>query len=263
MNTGARVKGLLLLIVGFWLSFNLSMAQSFNDYEAEEFISKSDTLKYRILYPDKYKEGEKYPLLLFLHGAGERGDDNQKQLALGGEYFLNTKIRRKYPAIIVFPQCPNDVMWTNRKKYKDHSDIWNFEFPIKEAPRPTKLTNTLVDSIVNSGSVRKESVYIMGISMGGIGTLEYLYRWPGKYAGAIVICGGHDEKLTDKYQTTPVWFFHGGMDDVVPNKYSKQVFNRLKKGNKNTRYTLFPNDNHNSWDNTFKNPKLLKWLFKQ
>ena len=93
-------------------------AQDFNAYKKEQFILNQDTLKYRILYPEKMKKGKKYPLVLFLHGAGERGSDNQKQLTHGGKLFLDKKMRRKYPAVVLFPQCPNDSMWTNRQKEK-------------------------------------------------------------------------------------------------------------------------------------------------
>nr|WP_321452072.1 dienelactone hydrolase family protein [uncultured Carboxylicivirga sp.] len=232
-------------------------------YEFKSFVNGTDTLKYRILYPENMKAEKKYPMILFMHGAGERGSDNQKQLTHGGELFLQDKIRKNYPAIVVFPQCPQGIMWTNRQKHQNEQGEWIFEYPVEnEAPWPAQMVDQLVDKITQSGQVNKNRIYIMGISMGGIGTLEFLYRFPDKYAAAVVICGGHNAELTAVYQTTPIWFFHGGKDNVVPNHYSKEVFDKVKAFNKRTKYTLYPEANHNSWDQALEEPNLLKWLFK-
>nr|WP_321410520.1 dienelactone hydrolase family protein [uncultured Carboxylicivirga sp.] len=239
-------------------------AQEYDAYEKKVFIEGSDTLQYRILYPEKMKEGKKYPLILFLHGAGERGDDNQKQLTHGGKLFLDNKIRKKYPAIVVFPQCPDGVMWTNRQKHQNEDGEWMFEFPVdNKAPWPALLVDQLVDEIAQSKQVDKKKMYIMGISMGGIGTLEFLYRFENKYAAATVICGGHNPELSKSYQDKPIWFFHGGKDNVVPMHYSKDVFDKIQTYNSKTKYTLYPEANHNSWDAALAEPKLLHWLFSK
>lgn len=257
-----KAKNYLLFSVCFWVGFSCIHAQNLTLYEHKYFGKGADTLKYRILYPENMEEGKKYPLVLFLHGSGERGIDNMKQLAHGGEYFVESRNREKYPAIVVFPQCPPNVKWTNSVKLQDENGNWIFDFPfMQETPLPTQLTNDLVDELLQLGIVDTSRVYIMGISMGGIGTLEFLYRWPNKYTAGVVICGGHDKELAKKYSHVPVWFFHGGKDDVVPPIYSNQVYQVLKSLNPDTRYTLFPDDNHNSWDNAFKEPELLKWLF--
>jgi len=247
MNTGVRVRSLLLIVVSFWLSFNRVKAQSFEEYQSDIYISQSDTLQYRILYPNKFNKDKKYPLILFLHGSGERGNDNQKQLVHGGDLFLNPKNRKKFPAIVIFPQCPENQKWSHYEKIKNDTGDVIFKFQKDEIPTiPAHLANNLVDEFIKSGNVNTSKIYVMGLSMGGIGTLDFLYRWPDKYSGAVVICGGGDDQLADKYSNIPVWFFHGAKDDVVPPKYSEQVFKVLKPGNSNTKYTLFPNDNHNS-----------------
>jgi len=259
-----KANNYILFLMFLGISVSSTNAQNLKQYEQKVFVKNNDTLRYRILYPENMKKGKKYPLVLFLHGSGERGTDNIKQLVHGGDYFVEKRNRKKYPAIVVFPQCPPNVKWTNRAKQQDKSGTWVFDFPVKkEAPVPTKLTNNLVDELLQSNIVDTKKVYIMGISMGGMGTLEFLYRWPNKYTAGVVICGGHDQKLAKKYSHVPVWFFHGEKDDIVPPIYSKQIYQVLKGSNSNTQYTLFSNDNHNSWDSTFKQPKLLKWLFKQ
>ncbi|MBS2097559.1 carboxylesterase family protein [Carboxylicivirga linearis] len=237
-------------------------AQDYDAYQKKLFVKGSDTLQYRILYPENMKPGKKYPMVLFMHGAGERGSDNQKQLTHGGQLFLNQKNRKKYPAIVVFPQCPNGIMWTNRQKHKNKDGEWIFEFPVDDkAPWPALMVDQLVDEMIESGHVDESRLYIMGISMGGIGSLEFLYRFKNKYAAATIICGGHNAELASMYQNKPIWFFHGGKDDVVPMHYSREVYEKVKPFNKQTQYTIYPEANHNSWDPALAEPKLLKWLF--
>ncbi|WP_439185611.1 alpha/beta hydrolase-fold protein [Carboxylicivirga taeanensis] len=259
MQKSLLVIALILLASTAWSV----KAQQVSQYGKREFIHENETLLYRILYPDNYDENKKYPLLLFLHGAGERGSDNERQLNLGGDLFLNEKLRQKYPAIVIFPQCPVDTMWTARTKHMDAQQNWVFNFPVSEVPpRPAEMVNLLVEEYMEIPSVDKSRIYIMGISMGGIGTLEFLHRWPDKYAGAAVICGGHDYRITDNYKHLPIWFFHGEADDVVPHHYSYEVYKTVRKGDRRTRYTSYPNTNHNSWDKALAEPKLLKWMFK-
>ncbi|TDN98399.1 prolyl oligopeptidase family serine peptidase [Sunxiuqinia elliptica] len=256
-------KSLLVIALILLASTTWSVeAQQVSQYEKREFIHENDTLLYRILYPHNYDETKQYPVVLFLHGAGERGSDNERQLNLGGDLFLNEKLRKKYPAIVIFPQCPVDTMWTARTKNRDAQQNWVFNFPVsKVAPRPAEMVNLLVEEYMETPSVDKNRIYIMGISMGGIGTLEFLHRWPEKYAAAAVICGGHDFRITDNYKHLPIWFFHGEADDVVPHHYSYEVYKAVCKGNRRTRYTSYPNTNHNSWDKALAEPKLLKWMF--
>lgn len=253
-----------LFIVLFLLSGTgaASAQDIYSEYQRKEYIRDGDTLKYRMLYPKDMKPDKKYPLVLFLHGAGERGLDNERQLIHGADLFVDENGTPTQNAIVIFPQCPPDVMWTNRVKKQNSEGVWEFSFPLGDsAPWPSLLVNQLVEEFLVSGQVDSQRVYIMGLSMGGIGTLEFLYRWPEKYAAAISVCGGHNPDLAQAYCHVPVWFFHGGMDDVVPSIYSRQVYDVLKKCNVDTRYTFYPYANHNSWDAAFSEPELLKWLF--
>lgn len=235
-------------------------------YFAHSFVQGNDSIPYRIMYPKGYYSFKKYPLILFLHGAGERGHDNVNQLSHGSSLFQSDSLRSLHQAIVVMPQCPHDIMWTHRvKTKKDKTSPWEFEFPLRDGPtRPSALVNALVDSLIKARKVDPKRMYIGGLSMGGIGTLEYLHRWPKKYAAAFVICGGHDPKRVHSYKDKPIWFFHGGKDDVVPTHYSKAVYNQLKLVNPDnpSKYTLYPDNNHNSWDAAFSEPGLYEWLFR-
>jgi predicted peptidase len=258
-----KMKTIYLVLI-LLLGFGYTNAQDLNSYQKDSFILAKDTLKYRILYPENMEKGVKYPLVLFLHGSGERGTDNQKQLTHGASLFLDENIRKTFPAIVIFPQCPPDIKWTHRLKEKSTEGDWIFKFPTESGPtKPAYMVDQLVNKIVQKENIDPKRVYIMGLSMGGIGTLEFLYRWPDKYTAAVVICGGHKPELATKYASIPIWFFHGGEDDVVPCKYSQRVYEEQKKYNTESKYTLYPKANHNSWDQTFAEPDLLKWLFSK
>ncbi len=260
------MKKLILLFSLSLVVFACSSGVNDSTYFAHEFVQGNDTLPYRIMYPKGYKANKQYPLILFLHGSGERGTDNQSQLSHGGSLFQSDSLRAMHQAIVVFPQCPTGISWTHRiKEQKDGSKDWVFQFPLDQGPTwPTAAVNALVDSLVKVHEVDPQQLYIGGLSMGGIGTLEFLQRWPNKYSAAFVICGANDASLADAYQETPIWFFHGGKDDVVPNKYSRQIYNRIVELNPQTpsKYTLYPEDNHNSWDDAFAEPGLYEWLFQ-
>jgi len=111
---------LICLLLPFF-TFIHTLSQNVQQFEKNIFVDGNDTIQYRILYPEKIKTGKKYPLVLFLHGAGERGSDNKRQLTHGAHLFLNVQNQKKYPAIVVFPQCPEDIMWTNRQKHQNEN----------------------------------------------------------------------------------------------------------------------------------------------
>ena len=180
--------------------------------------------------------------------------------------FQSDSLRAMNQAIVLFPQCPKDIKWTHRlKEYSEDSKDFTLLFPLGEGPTlPSKLVNALVDSLIHVHEVNPQQMYIGGLSMGGIGTLEFLQRWPNKYCAAFVICGANDASLVDAYKETPIWFFHGGKDYVVPTMYSRNIYDRIKELNPQTKnkYTLYPDANHNSWDDAFVEPGLYEWLFQ-
>ena len=252
-----------ILILSCLISSGFS--QDLSLYEKKQFISLSgDTLDYRILFPDNYDENKDYPLVLFLHGAGERGDDNEKQLTHGADLFLAAENRDKFPAIVVFPQCPEDKYWIDisiRAQLGGKGDP-DFKQSIKNPSEELALVNELVENLLANEKVDQDRMYIMGLSMGGFGTFETLARWPEKYAAAVGICGGGNISLTKNYaDQTAIWITHGAKDDVVPVVLSQRLFHALKEQGAEVKYTEFPEANHNAWDPTFAIPELLPWLF--
>lgn len=251
------------IILWFSILFTLqTKAQDFTKYDKGSFIDGKDSISYRILFPEHFDPKQKYPVLFFLHGSGERGNDNAKQLVHGGKLFLKKDIREQYPAIIVFPQCPEDSFWANVKISADSAGKRNFDY--QKGGKPTKAMKALlgmIDNMLDKPYINHKQVYVGGLSMGGMGTLELLRRKPRTFAAAFSICGGDNVANIDKYKKIPLWLFHGGKDDVVPPSGSTAIANQLKIIGKEVKFTLYPDDNHNSWDSAFAEPKLLPWLF--
>ncbi len=237
-------------------------AQDLTEYTTKTFIKSGDTLQYRMLMPQDFNPAKKYPVLVFLHGAGERGDDNQAQLTHGSKLFLQDDVRKNYPAIAVFPQCPRDTYWSNVEIETDNNKrTFNFQKGGKPTPA-MKLVMGLVNELRSEPFANRDQFYLAGLSMGGMGTFELLSRKPKIFAAAIPICGGGDTESVKKYaKRVDLWVFHGAKDDVVTPENSDRMVTALKEAGANVKYTLYPEANHNSWDNAFAEPDLLSWLF--
>jgi predicted peptidase len=254
------MKSLSLLTLITLLYFT-SMAQDFSAYKSEIFVSGTDTLKYRILYPENYDDQKKYPTLLFLHGRGESGNNNQKQLTHGGKLFLTETFRKNYPSIIIFPQCAEDSFWSN-VVIEEVSGKRFFAYQ-----KGGKTTNSLdlvmqfSKQFFKKSIVDQNQIYVGGLSMGGMGTFEILRRMPNTFAAAFAICGGDNPANAKKYKNIPLWIFHGGLDDVVNPQLSYGVYRELKRLGNTPKFTIYPKANHNSWDSTFAEPNLFPWLF--
>ncbi len=231
-------------------------------YLRKEFESAGNILPYRILYPDNYDKTKKYPLILFLHGAGERGSDNEKQLVHGAKLFLKDENRNAYPAIILVPQCPEESYWA-AVRIDRSIQPYRISFDYNEKPHwPLVAANELVKKIINEEAVDKSRIYITGLSMGAMGTFESVYRYPDLYAAALPICGGGDTKLYDKrVKKTAFWLFHGASDSVVDVKLSREMLAKLKSLKVKNKYSEYPGVDHNSWDNAFADPEFLSWMF--
>jgi len=250
-----------------FLGANLLQALSFqpdsSHYQSEELQYDGEKLLYRILYPENFDPDQKYPVILFLHGAGERGNDNQKQLTHGSSLFLDKANRKKYPAIVIFPQCPADSYWSNVDIKTDQNGKRSFHFGTNE--EPTKAMQgvlALVDDLQKRDYVNQKQIYLGGLSMGGMGTFELLRRRPNVFAAAFAICGGDNLENVKHYKDMPLWIFHGEDDSIVPASHSISIVGKLKELGAKPRFNLYPGVDHNSWDSAFAEPKLLRWLFK-
>lgn len=252
----------LLTLIALILALS-SSAQDLSLFEKQWYVDGEDTLPCRILTPVNFKEGQKYPLIVFLHGSGERGSDNEKQLTWGASLFLDSLNRAKFPAIVVFPQCPITTSWA--VVARGLKDSLTFAVNSDTVPRvPMRLVLKFIDDLAKSGRVDTKRIYIGGLSMGGMGTFDALARRPDLFAAAFPICGAGDPTMVKNYRKgLPIWVFHGDADMVVPVSNSRLMVGELKKVKANVKYTEYPGVNHNSWSNAFEEKDLLPWLFSQ
>ena len=257
-----------LLLPALLCISTLAIAQS--SFEKRAYTNKQgQTLPYQILYPKNYdqptaKKGQNYPLVIVLHGSGERGTDNDKQLTHGGKPFLADSNQTNYPAFVVFPQCPDNMAWSTLRYSRA-------TMPIQlEAGYADTLTWTLwacydlIAQLQKDERIDKNRIYITGLSMGGFGTFEAIAKRPKLFAAAAPICSGGDTTYCEKYaRQVPLWVFHGAVDAVVPPELSRQMVAKLTALGANVTYTEYPGVNHNSWDNAFAEPQFMAWLFAQ
>lgn len=245
-------------------STSLLNAQDLSLYQKKYFIHNNDTLPYRILFPLNYDPSKKYPLILFLHGSGERGDNNESQLAHGSRLFLRDSIRQNYPSIVVFPQCPQESYWSNVNRSEDKHGEERYVFQTGGEPTAAMaLLQRLLKKIIKDYPVEKKQIYVGGLSMGGMGTFEIVWRNPKLFAAAFPICGGADVASAKRFKKLPWWIFHGGKDDVVLPQFSQRIVTALEKLNADVKFTFYPEANHNSWDSAFAEPGLMPWLFSK
>lgn len=254
------MKHFLLLLLALMAGTYLHAQEQLPDtslFASYYHIERNDTLPYR-LYRSKKADTmtEALPLVIFLHGAGERGNDNYIQLKHCIKYFLEDTITSRYPFLLMVPQCPNDRRWVNTD--------WSLPEHAMDSVPTVELRGVMavLDSLIDAGAVDSTQVCICGISMGGYGTWDALQRWPEKFAAAIAICGGGDTAYAHAMKNIPVYIFHGLRDEAVMPSRSLQMYDALKDvGNEDAVLVTYPELGHVCWDEAFSTPGLFKWLF--
>jgi predicted peptidase len=214
--------------------------------------------KYRLMKPAKVEAGKKYPLVLFLHGAGERGTDNLVSLKYLPTWLAEPENRQAFPCYVLVPQCPPDPkMWIDKHwALREHS----------MSPQPTdemKAVIAMLKEVMDKESVDSGRIYLTGLSMGGYGSWELAARHPELFAAVVPICGGGDEASASKLAGLPIWAWHGTDDQAVPVERSRRMIAAIKAAGGNPRYTELEHVNHNSWAPAYRSPDLLMWMFRQ
>ncbi len=195
------------------------------------------TMHYLIYLPKDYDGKKPMPLLLFLHGAGERGDDIELVKKHGPPKLIAQG--KDFPFIVVSPQCPKGRFWDARS------------------------LDTLLDHVEQTYAVDSSRIYVTGLSMGGFGTWALAAYAPERFAAIAPICGGGEKFWVRKLTHLPIWAFHGEKDSVVPPHRTTELVEQLKKLGGNVKLTLYPGAGHDSWTATYDNPELYEWFLKQ
>jgi predicted peptidase len=229
-------KGIYLIIALFFLTivplFSQEIAGNFKNE-----IKTDIEVNYIIKLPENQKE--KFPLLVFLHGSGERGSD--LELVKNHSPFTYQNLMKTDVALLA-PQCPANTWWNTNAIYE------------------------LIQSICKQYNIDKSRIYLTGLSMGGWGTWKLATEHPELFAAVAPVCGVTDTNIfrnIEVLKNTPVHIFHGALDDIVSPNRSIDIYQKLRKVNPNCSLSIFPNDNHNSWDSAYSDPKFYEWLFAQ
>ncbi len=224
----------------------------------ESFLFESEALlRYRIYIPKNYSDDKKYPLALFLHGAGERGDDNSTQLRQVVPMFFKDENSPFYDAIVLCPQCQGGFQWVNTPWERG-------SYSLDSTPISKYLAAVvrLLDCICEKYSIDESRQYVMGISMGGFGTWDLLMRYPERFAAAIPVCGGADPTKADRLANIPVKTFHDALDPIVPVLGTREIIKAIKDaGGTLASYTETSKFYHGVWDHAFSTEGLFEWLF--
>ncbi len=195
------------------------------------------TMSYLVYLPKEYDQKEAWPLMLFLHGAGERGS-NLDLVKLHGPPKL-IAAGKEFPFIVVSPQCPEGKWWDS-----------------------VELA-ALLDEITEKYKVDRDRIYVTGLSMGGFGTWSLAAYQPNRFAAIVPICGGGEPFLTMLFPHVPAWVFHGAKDPVVPLERSEKMVEAMKKFGGKVKFTVYPDARHDSWTQAYNDPELYKWLLEQ
>ncbi len=250
-----KSKSYFLLIFLFCFINNSNSFSQTSLFSYEKYVSSNgDSLLYRQLISD-YDTQSKYPLVIFLHGSGERGNDNKAQLKWGVKNFANSKVLKMHRPIIIAPQCPKDQQWATYSYEEVHS---------KSTPtQPMKLLIELIEKTITTLSVDPNRIYITGLSMGGFGTFDALVRRPDLFAAAVPVCGGGDTSKATTIAHIPIWIFHGALDSTISTVLSQNMVTALTKAGASPGFTQYPETGHFSWIAAYSDVMMLDWLFKQ
>lgn len=199
------------------------------------------------------KKEIKIPLVIFLHGSGERGSDNEAQLKNGVFAFCEPSNWEKHPCFMLVPQCPEASQWA----------VYGREFMENPTASMRLLIHLIEKTIAENPAIDPKRVYITGLSMGGFGTFDILSRRPDLFAAAMPLCGGGDPTQVAKFSKTPIWVFHGVRDEAVMLERSRIMVKALQAAKSNVKFTEYQTLGHAVWQETYYNPAVLDWLFAQ
>lgn len=214
--------------------------------------------QYRLMRPRQLDPNQQYPLIVFLHGAGERGEDNAKQLKYLPELMAQASRRKAFPCFLLAPQCRPGKQWVDVPWTDKHST------PMAKQPtHQLQAAMNMLQRTLEEEPIDTSRIYLTGLSMGGFGAWEWAARDPQRFAAVVPICGGGDEQQAAKLAVLPIWTFHGTADNVVFPIRSQNMVKAIRSAGGKIKFTQYPNVGHNSWNQAYRSEELLRWLFAQ
>ena len=249
------------ILISFRLLYSETMDTDLNFYIPHvSKKGKADQFLYRTASPAKMIKDEKYPLLVFFHGAGGRGDNNTGQLldAGGLQAFEQAGVRTRFKSHFFAAQVPKGKRWVDV-----HWSLLKHNMP--KITDSMRMTFAALDAYVNdpNNQVDTGRIYTMGLSMGGYGTWDAIQRRPNFFAAAVPICGGGDKSLAPKLVNIPIWAWHGDKDSVIKPSRSRDMINAISKAGGSPKYSEIKGRGHNSWVDCWNTDELWKWLYSQ
>ena len=251
-----KLAAVLLIMLFFTMPLTVSAAGNIKETAGKfTYTNDTTTLPYRLILPENYDESKEYSLLFFFHGAGERGNDNEKQFFHCVQYLADNMPE----TIIVAPQCPEGQQWVDTP--------WSLgAYSIEEVPESDEMIAVmeLLDELKEKYSVDTDRIYAAGISMGGFGTWDIMMRHNDVFAAAIAVCGGGDPSQAENLVDVPLFVFHGDKDDAVPVSGSRDTVQAIKDaGGTKVEYVEYAGAGHGIWNNAFATEGLLEKLLQQ
>ncbi|UFH53141.1 prolyl oligopeptidase family serine peptidase [Spirosoma sp. KNUC1025] len=251
----------LMILLGAKSLITLAQLTTLDDkneaFTRTVYVTGGDTLPYRLLYPVNYDARKKYPLVLFLHGNGERGNDNNRTLLRVPASLTSPSGRQTYSCFVVVPQCPKNQVWVSFPNFPNSLQT------SAQLTSPAQLTLALVDQLMSRLPIDRNRLYVTGYSSGGEGTFDLLTRKPDLFAAGIPICSVGDTSRASRIASIPIWAFHGSADNVNPVIYSRLMVAALRKRGGQPKYTEYPGLGHNIVDTVYTESTLFEWLFAQ
>jgi predicted peptidase len=213
---------------------------------------------YRLLGPKSITPGTRYPLVIFLHGAGERGNDNLSQLKYFPTWMAEQSARKAHPCFVLAPQCRDEQKWVDVD--------WSKIESTPQSPTPTvdmlAVIAALEDTLQRE-PIDPARIYLTGLSMGGYGSWDLAARMPDRFAAVLPICGGGDGATATKIKDLPIWCFHGDADTAVRVERSRTMIEALRAAGGAPKYSELAGVGHDSWTPAYRDPDVLAWLFAQ
>jgi predicted peptidase len=209
---------------------------------------------YVLYVPREYDGSQKWPLIVFLHGYGERGDDGVKQTLVGiGPAIMRAPER--FPALVLMPQCPASV---NPKEGEDLLEV-----VIRQVYEWFPIIDASIEDTLENFSVNEDRIYLTGLSMGAFTSWRYAARRPDRFAAMMPICGAGEIADAPALAKLPIWNFHGDADQIVPVKSSREMVEAVHAAGGDVRHTEYPGVDHNSWDAAYNDAEAISWLLSQ